>query len=868
MRFTALVFLAAAAVGGGLRAMELRTNIDWPEFLSESDLQWSSLPRQWHEGAFMGNGLIGAMLYSPEGTGMGWRLGRTDVVDRRNRIPIGWFHLEFAAKPVSATMRLGLHDAEIEGEAVFAAGKLRWRTFTHADLPLIVVEIEADPGVAWSWNWRREEPLDPRKLYRKEEFAPHNPAAAEGAADGIVFCRQPLADGPEHTTAWKRVARAGGETIFATIVRSDQPEASLAEAKALLAPLGAESAVGLRASHREWWQRFYRQSFISLPDQRLQGFWWIQLYKLASATRADRPMLDLMGPWFRETPWPMIWWNLNAQLTYWPVYTANHLEIGESLLRTLDGNLENLTGNVPAEWRHDSAGIGRATTYDCRGGVGSEKGNLLWICHNYWLQTQYAGDAERRRTGLLPLLARAVGYHLHLLEEGEDGRLHLPPTHSPEYATAPDCNYDLALLRWGCRTLVEICREAGIEDPRLPEWRRVLDKLVDFPVGEDGWLIGRGVPLERAHRHFSHLMMFYPLHLVTWDQEEQRDLIRRSVNHWLEAPRDEHGQSGYTFTAAAAMYQRMGEPEAALRHLNTAVNRNIRPNTMYLEAGPCLETPMAAATVINDMLLQSWGGRIRVFPGIPGDWREASFHNLRAEGAFLVSASRREGRAQFIGIRAEQGGVCRLVCPFGDAVAQYQPTGREERLTGEAGRLVELALAAGESVLLRPAGSSGPAVIAPVGAYTANTGYHYGTPKPLPEQVFAFSPALPGVRFVRVELPGEKRTLSLAEVEVLAGGKNVALGTAASQSTTGFGSPAGRAVDGNCSGNWREGSVTHTALDQADPWWETDLGQAVGVDAVRIYNRTDAEPHRLKGFVLRLLDERREAVATRQATDR
>lgn len=845
--------------------MELRSEIDWSAFLAESDPTWSRLPRQWQEGAFMGNGLLGAMLYLPEGDGMGWRLGRTDVADRRNRIPIGWFQLEFGAKPVSTDMRLGLYDAEIMGEAVFAEGSLRWRTFTHADLPLFVVEIDASPGVEWSWNWRREEPLDPRKLYRKEEFTPHNPPAVEGTENGISFCRQPLADGPEHSTAWKRVARDGGETIFATIVRTDQRDASLPAAVALLAPLGADSAGALRASHRQWWHRFYQRSFLSLPDRRLQGFWWIQLYKLASGTRADRPMLDLMGPWFRETPWPMIWWNLNAQLTYWPVYTANHLEIGESLLRTLDDNLENLIGNVPEDRRHDSAGIGRATTYDCRGGVGSEKGNLLWICHNYWLHTQYAGDAERRRTGLLPLLSRAVGYHLHLLEEGEDGRLHLPPTHSPEYATAPDCNYDLALLRWGCQTLVEICREAGIDHPRLPDWQRALERLVDFPVGEDGWLIGRGVPLEHAHRHYSHLMMFYPLHLVTWDQEEKRDLIRRSVSHWLGAARDVHGQSGYTFTAAAAMYQRMGEPETALRHLNTAMNRNIRPNTMYLEAGPCIETPMSAAAVINDMLLQSWGGRIRVFPGVPEGWQEASFHDLRAKGAFLISASRSAGRTQFVHIRAERGGVCRLVSPFGETVARFHPSGREERLAGEPERLLALDLAAGEAVLLRSVGFAGPAVVAPVGAYTANADFRYGTPPPVPEHAFAFSPALGGVRFVRIELPGEARTLSLAEVEVLSAGRNVALGAVASQSSTAFGSPAGRAVDGNPSGNWRDGSVTHTALDQPDPWWEADLGRETAVDAVRIFNRTDARPERLKGFVLRLLDAEREILATRQA---
>jgi hypothetical protein len=494
--------------------------------------------------------------------------------------------------------------------------------------------------------------------------------------------------------------------------------------------------------------------------------------------------------------------------------------------------------------------------------VGSEKGNLIWSCHNYWLQTRYADDAARRREKLFPLLKRAVAYHMHLVQEGPDGRLHLPKTHSPEYGDAPDCNYDLAMLRWGCQTLESICQEADIDDPQRPQWRKVLEDLVDFPADENGWLIGRGVPMTEGHRHYSHLMMFYPLHLVTWDQADKRDLIRRSVEHWLHFTT---GKAGYTYTGAAAMYLRMGEPDTAITYLNTMLNRYVKPNTMYLEAGPVIETPLSAASVINDMLLQSWGDRVRVFPGIPSTWKSASFHDLRAEGAFLVSSTLADGKPTFVQVRAETGGVCRLVSPFGSATARFLPSGREEALTGPAGRLLDLKLAKGEAVVLAPAGARGALTIAPLSTYTANAGYRYGNPPPVPDHQFGFAPALPGVRYVRVEIPGEKQTLSLGEVQVMVGDRNVAKGAKASQSTTAFGGVAERAVDGDCSGNWKENTVTHTIIDRPDPWWEVDLGQPAAVDAVRLFNRTDACPERLKGFVLKLLDGDRTVLATRQA---
>ena len=118
--------IAVLAVVGEIGAAEGTpgVEIDWPAFMAQSDLVWDRLPKQWHEGAFMGNGLVGAMLYSPDGKGLGWRLGRTDVQDRTNRIPIGWFRLEFGAAPTAVSLRQGLYDAEISGEAVFAKGSL------------------------------------------------------------------------------------------------------------------------------------------------------------------------------------------------------------------------------------------------------------------------------------------------------------------------------------------------------------------------------------------------------------------------------------------------------------------------------------------------------------------------------------------------------------------------------------------------------------------------------------------------------------------------------------------------------------------------------------------------------------------------
>ena len=76
-----------------------------------------------------------------------------------------------------------------------------------------------------------------------------------------------------------------------------------------------------------------------------------------------------------------------------------------------------------------------------------------------------------------------------------------------------------------------------------------------------------------------------------------------------------------------------------------------------------LEGNFAFAAGVQEMLLQSHTGVIRVFPAIPSAWQEASFENLRAQGAFLVSATMKEGQVSELRIRAEQGGRLRLMLP-------------------------------------------------------------------------------------------------------------------------------------------------------------------------------------------------------------
>jgi len=112
-------------------------------------------------------------------------------------------------------------------------------------------------------------------------------------------------------------------------------------------------------------------------------------------------------------------------------------------------------------------------------------------------------------------------------------------------------------------------------------------------------------------------------------------------------------------------------------------------------------------------------------------------------------------------------------------------------------------------------------------------------------------------RFLRVELPGKEKILSLAEVQVFSGSSNIARRGEASQSSTAFDGPARFAIDGNTDGHFDQSRTTTHTGSSTDPWWEVDLKSSQPVERVVLWNRTDASPDRLSNFRIVLLDENR-----------
>jgi alpha-L-fucosidase 2 len=703
---------------------QIINKIDYKTALAKYDMLFDTLSNKWEEGAFIGNGLLGIMVYREDKNAIRFDLGRTDVVDHREginpsigraRMPIGRFVLNATGNIKKIQLRLDLWNAELYGTVYTDKGAIRLQALIPATKDVIVLNTSTNTtNKIFNWEWKPEKSISPFLTFGRDSASkyPVNPGYVRSKEANINYNYQALLAGGSYTTAWKEMPAGKQQTLVITIQNSYPKDNSKALAAQTINTVTAKNIDALVTAHCNHWHAFYQKSFISIPDSRLASFWWIQQYKMASATRVGAYAIDLMGPWYKASPWPKYWWNLNEQLTYYPFYSSNHVDLTWPMMKMINDNLTNLSKNAPEPYQHNSAALARSGPFtmvaplkvlkgnDSTGSSASlELGNLTWLLHVYWQAYEHTYDKTVMKN-IYPILTRSINYYLNIINKEADGKYHLPYTYSPEYpkGITRDANYDLSVLNWGLNTLLNINKQMNYKDRLATKWEEVRTNLVPYPQDKLGLRVGRDADFSISHRHYSHMLMIYPIYAINWDQPESRDLIRRSLKQWEG---NNEAWRGYSYSGAGSIHAMIGEGDNTWKLLNEMIDKGrfaVKPNTMYLEAGPVIETPLSAVTTINEMLLQSWGGVIRVFPAVPNEWKDATFDKLLAKGAFEVSAVRKNGATQLIWIKSLAGQPCLVKTGLSGEVKAYGK--RTHSVTQQANDVLLVDLKKGEEVVL------------------------------------------------------------------------------------------------------------------------------------------------------------------------
>ena len=538
------------------------------------------------------------------------------------------------------------------------------------------------------------------------------PAPQASREGGFDVYRQTCAEGLEFAiVAGMRKVDDGCEIAIAVTTNAEGDpvdEGKRRVAAALDAGYGR-----MHREHRKWWQEFWARSSIAIPDARLEQHYHLVQYFYGSASRRGSPPIPLQGVWTADEgklpPWKGDYHNdLNTQFCYYAYPAADHLEEGLCFLDFLWKLLPRHQQFAREFYEVEGAAVPGVMSLAGRemGGWGQysfSPTNGAWVAHLFHLHWRYTMDREFLEQRAYPYCREVARFLEGLLKPGADGKLKLPLSSSPEihdnrleaYVT-PNSNYDLALMRWLFGAVGEMAGMLG-KTEEAGHWGAVLSNLDELAVGVEGrekdvLLVAPGEALAESHRHFSHLMAIHPLGILNIEAgERERKIIAASLNQIDRLGTGEW--CGYSFSWMAGMAARAGCAGRALEmlklYLDGFVSRNgFHLNGDYKELGLSahkyrpftLEGNFAAAEAVQEMLVQSWGGRVRIFPAVVEEWEEASFEDLRAEGAFRVSARREAGRTVWVGIRAERGGRLVLRDPFEGGKVRWK--GKKPRREG------------------------------------------------------------------------------------------------------------------------------------------------------------------------------------------
>lgn len=680
--------------------------INWQNHLKQYDLIWKNLPTDWHEGAYMGNGNIGLLLFKdPDSNALILHIGTTNMnsleLTDKDLFSPGYFRLEPNGKIISGSMRLSLWNAETETKIITSTGTINLTSFVHAD-EMVMINRTTTTGKEDSFKWTWIPTSNKGKKFSLSTYL-----APEGGK-----CILTAAQKNKTTILWYDQKKSNHRTLYITLNHSYKDTVATELGKNVFRNQLRKGYNRVKAAHRNWWHDFYTASFIAIPDAKLENYYWLQMYKLGTLARPNSPMINISGLWQKEFASKAVW-PPRVLLPYWALNGSNHVDLASSLediyisenqgtdnmarLRTKRVFLENL-------FRKNTMDYSYATKK--RNSVW-ETSDLVWICYNIWIHYRYKMDNQTLES-LYPILKQTINKYLQNIIKDQEGTYHLPAVFLADYGYVSDYNYDLALLKWGCQTLISISNRLQINDAQVAEWRHILKNLAPISTDKNGILIGRNTPLRTSISSYAHLISIYPLYLINIENQENERLIENSLNTWLKQGNE---LQGYSYAGASSAFSAIRKGNQALRYLKLLTDYRLTKNTLYCKEENSIVSPIAGTQCILDMLIQSWGGKIRIFPALPDKWKNVKFYHLRTEGAFLVSAERFNGETKFIEITNDLGELCTVEIDFDNP---HFETARKIKITRIADHIYNIPIRKGESVRIYPKNTNPSFTVGPI----------------------------------------------------------------------------------------------------------------------------------------------------------
>ena len=433
----------------------------------------------------------------------------------------------------------------------------------------------------------------------------------------------------------------------------------------------------LRAAHRRWWREFWNESEVDIGDDFLELFYYGSFYLMACCSRNDDFAPAIAGNW---TPTDHPHWgadyhmNYNHQAPWWGCYGANHIGITGPYDTPVLQYMER--GKYMAREY-----LGKAGVFYCVG-IGPLGSCSCWEKdHHKWDDDSYdkhffAGQKSNASWGGVNMVMRWRGtlddayagkvypYLRELADFWEDYLVfeedrYVIVADAIHESDSPDVNSVLALglLRSNLQGTLDMSVALGLDAGRREKWQHILDHLSRYPVYErDGVKVFRYSEDGQDWQDGScvnGLQHIYPADTLDLDSDPELLEIARNTVTAHPWGWDDNNHTMTMMPGAARVGYDADTMLTNLRERSLAPE-HAQPNLHLKYGGGGIEACSTVTATLQEMLLQSHRGTVRVFANWPKS-RDARFTDLRAYGAFLISARQTGGVVSSVRVLSEAG---------------------------------------------------------------------------------------------------------------------------------------------------------------------------------------------------------------------
>lgn len=441
--------------------------------------------------------------------------------------------------------------------------------------------------------------------------------------------------------------------------------------------------------HKQWWQTYWNKSFVSIPDSVIEKQYYLSLYGMASCSRDTDFPPSIFGTWItKERPnWNGDYHlNYNHMAPYYGLYSSNRIEQADPCYRPLlalisRGNYysEKVTGIRDGILLPVGAGpLGIETTrrspfmdtfyrgwideklVEDEGFFMGQKSNSSYAVVN--MSMQFYRTWDKAFTEEVYPFVKGVATFWEKYLTYEDGRyvIYNDAIHEGTVGTKNPI-LSLGLIRMVMQTVTDMSLLLQTDEDRRDKWAHILSHLSEYPLQElNGKTVFRYTETgtDWWGDNTLGIQHIYPAGQIGLASDPEVLAIAHNTIDEMQRWIDFNGSNSFFPAAVRVGY----DPDSILYHLNR-YSKHTYPNGFQLNNPHGIENLSTVPNTINEMLCMGHQDIVRLFPVWPCD-KNASFNQIRVEGAFLISSEWKDGEVTYVSVFSEQGRALNLLNPW------------------------------------------------------------------------------------------------------------------------------------------------------------------------------------------------------------